>query len=195
MVKQGVEIRPPALLEEIKLLHRCQNGDPSAREDLCTRYRPAALRMARKITGGSGEAEDLVQEAFCRLLAHLRSMRGEALITTWLYRTLRNLHHDRMRKAAKVRHYPLDAAAEIQRDYGTDNHDPFEFAERRLRRRRIILAARQLSRRDRRVLWLRFAREYSHAQIAARLDCTVDAVKCRLYRITKFLRGELAFDL
>lgn len=177
--------------EEVRLLQRCQAGEEPAREELCRIYWPVAMRMARRIAGVSTEAEDLVQESFCRLLGHLQGLRGEASISTWLYRTLANLHQDRLRRLAKRREDPWDEA-------GARIHpaaaDPAEVIEGRLWRRRLARAAKNLSRKDRKLLWWRFRREYSHSQIARKLGCTVDAVKCRLYRITRYLRQELSFE-
>ncbi|MGE5549860.1 MAG: RNA polymerase sigma factor [Bacteroidota bacterium] len=184
------EINP----EERELLRRCIAGEVQAHDELCRKLRPAAMRMARHITRELGDAEDLVQESFCRLLSHLKNLRGEASITTWLYRTLTNLYRDKLRRLAKRPECPLDAPS-VQGLPVMTAPDPAELVENRLWRRGFVAAVKKLSRRDRKVLWLHFRRDYSHAQIAARLNCTVDAVKCRLYRVTRHLRQELALEI
>ncbi len=180
--------------EEAKLLELCSAGDARAREELCRRYWPAACKMANRLAGPGIETEDLVQESFCRLLSHIGSLRGEARITTWLYRTMTNLHHDRLRRLARWRECPLEALPVQAGQAGLVSPDPAELVEARWWRPRFVQAVRKLSRRDRQVLWLHFRRDYSHAQIARRLNCTVDAVKCRLYRIMRYLRRELSFE-
>ncbi len=174
--------------EEAALLRRCLAGEALAREELCRRYWPAALRMARHIAGETGEAEDLAQESLCRLLAHLRHLRGKASVTTWLYRTLTNLYRDKLRRASRIRECPLE-------EIPSSAQDPAVAIESRSWRKPLARAVRKLSRLDRKILWLRFRRGRSLAQIAAALSCTVDAVKCRLYRITRHLRQELAFEV
>jgi len=144
--------------------------------------------MAHRIAGEVGEIEDLVQECFYRLLTHVRSLRGEARLTTWLYRTLINLYRDAAHKAARRKESPLE-------EVSSADLDPAVVVEGRLWRQRLVQAVKKLSRRDRKVLWLHFRREYSHAQIADRLNCTVDAVKCRLYRTVRHLRQELSFEI
>ena len=181
-------VRKPDHEEEADLLRRCLAGEALAREELCHRYRPTALRMARRIAGEMGELEDLVQESFCRLLAHLRNLRGEASVTTWLYRTLTNLYRDKLRRASRIRECPLEEVL-------SSAQDPALVLESRSWRKPLARAVRNLSRLDRKVLWLRFRRGLSLAQIASILCCTVDAVKCRLYRITRYLRQELAFEI
>lgn len=179
---------------EDELLARCAAGEEEAREELCRRLRPAALRMARQITRELGEAEDLVQESFCRLLGHLRGLRGEASVTTWLYRTLVNLYRDKLRRRARRRELPLEELPPAGLPPALTTPDPADLVESRWWRRRFVQVAKRLSRRDRKVLWWHFRRAYSHAQIAARLGCTVDAVKCRLYRAVRYLRRELAAE-
>jgi len=179
--------------EEEELLRHCVTGDEQAREELCRAYWPVALRMARYITGEAGEAEDLAQESFYRLLSHLPRFRGEASVTTWLYRTIINLYRDRLRQLTRRREYSLDSLPPRMTPFVLTTPDPAEVVEGRFWRRPFVKAVKKLSRRDRLVLWLHFRREYSHAQIAKRLNCTEDAVKCRLYRLTRYLRQELAF--
>ena len=145
-------VRKPDHEEEADLLRRCLAGEALAREELCHRYRPTALRMARRIAGEMGELEDLVQESFCRLLAHLRNLRGEASVTTWLYRTLTNLYRDKLRRASRIRECPLEEVL-------SSAQDPALVLESRSWRKPLARAVRNLSRLDRKVLWLRFRRD------------------------------------
>ena len=64
-------------------------------------YHAHAQRVARWISrlGGPGiDVEDLVQDVFVRVHQHLPSFRGEAQVTTWLYRITQNVVISRRRK-------------------------------------------------------------------------------------------------
>jgi RNA polymerase sigma-70 factor (ECF subfamily) len=51
---------------------------------------PAMLRFATRLCGNATDAEDIVQDALLRAARSWRSFRGEARITTWLFRIVIN---------------------------------------------------------------------------------------------------------
>ena len=86
------------------------NGDPLAARELTARLAPAALRLARRLLGDQAEAEDVTQEAMLRLWRVADEWRaGEAKVSTWLYRVVKNLCTDLLRRRRGV---ALDAVPE-----------------------------------------------------------------------------------
>lgn len=65
---------------------------------LVVEHLPRALRFARRLTGDDNTAEDVVQEALCRILKGWRSYRGEASFTTWMLQIVVNVDRDRRRR-------------------------------------------------------------------------------------------------
>jgi len=59
-------------------------------------YRPRIARYLARLAG-EDEAEDLCQEVFARVDRGLGSFRGEAGLSTWIYRIATNAFHDRLR--------------------------------------------------------------------------------------------------
>ena len=59
-------------------------------EDVCQRYGAAILRRCRGILRDPSAAEDAAQEVFITLLTKGEQFRGEAEITTWVYRITTN---------------------------------------------------------------------------------------------------------
>lgn len=59
------------------------------------------FRLAARLVGNTADAEDVVQEAFVKALASLRAgeFRGQAALTTWLFRITTNVACDRLRRA------------------------------------------------------------------------------------------------
>ena len=47
-------------------------------DQLVVAHLPAALRLARRLANNSDAAEEIVQEALCRVLSRWKSFRGEA---------------------------------------------------------------------------------------------------------------------
>ena len=75
-------------------------GDAAAFSALLERQYDRIFRLCFRLTGSRAEAEDLTQDICAALPARLRSYRGEARITSWLYRLCVNAAHDRRRRAA-----------------------------------------------------------------------------------------------
>lgn len=78
-------------------------GDRMAARALAGRLTPRSLGYAMRLLGGDrAEAEDVVQEAMLRLWRIAPDWRrGEAQVSTWLYRVVTNLCTDRQRRLAR----------------------------------------------------------------------------------------------
>jgi RNA polymerase sigma-70 factor (ECF subfamily) len=61
-------------------------------------YRPRLLAWCRSFGLEAADAEDVTQEAFQRLYVNAATFRGDAKISTWLYKVARNLTMDHMRR-------------------------------------------------------------------------------------------------
>jgi RNA polymerase sigma-70 factor (ECF subfamily) len=64
-------------------------------------YDEFRMRIRRYLArlGGPGEADDLTQETFARVSQALAGFRGEAALSTWVYRIATNVALDRARSA------------------------------------------------------------------------------------------------
>ena len=72
-------------------------------EELYTTFRRDLLRYCAAMTQDQGAAEDLVQEAYLRAMAHLDELEdmGRSRQRAWLYKTARNLYIDQMRRQSR----------------------------------------------------------------------------------------------
>jgi RNA polymerase sigma-70 factor, ECF subfamily len=75
-------------------------GDRTAFAVLVGRHYDRIFGLAYRLTGNRSEAEDLAQDVCAALPAKLRHWRGEARLTTWLYRVVVNAAHDLRRRQA-----------------------------------------------------------------------------------------------
>ena len=76
------------------------NGDREAFGELLERHYGRILRLCLRLLGDRAEAEDLAQDVCVGLAKKIRSFRGEARFTTWLYRVVLNAGRDAMRRRA-----------------------------------------------------------------------------------------------
>lgn len=90
------------------------NLPPDAIGKLVAQHREF-LRFLERRVGSRAEAEDLLQEAFVRGLAHADTLRDEGSVVAWFYRTLRNAVIDRHRRKGASQK-ALDALAREMAD-------------------------------------------------------------------------------
>lgn len=94
------------------------------RVDLAVAARPALVRYAVRLTGNAADAEDVVHDAYVRVLPILASLDGDAAVVPVLYRTVRNRHIDLKRRAANRWMNPLpDRWVGLDGGRGDDNPD------------------------------------------------------------------------
>lgn len=73
------------------LVLQCQNGSATAFEELVRRHQQMINALTYRMTGSLEDAEDLSQETFIRVYEQIRSYRGRAKFSTWLYRIAVNV--------------------------------------------------------------------------------------------------------
>ena len=153
--------------------------------DLYARHVPATIGFAYLLTGSRADAEDLVHEAFVRVVGRLRHLRSPDAFDAYLLRTIVNLHMSRLRRIRVERRYlvregrrPSDAVA------------PHDVGERD----RIWRALDRLPKRQRTAIVLRYAEDRSERETADLLRCSIPAVKSLTARALHTLRAELRGD-
>src|SRR5687768_14515507 len=85
----------PATAGDSDLLARLRVEPGTTIGDIVTRFERPLLRYARSIVGRGDAAQDVVQEAFVRLLRKARSVRD---LSAWLGRVTHNLAIDHLRR-------------------------------------------------------------------------------------------------
>src|SRR5258707_9621883 len=88
-------------VNERELVERCRSGDEHAFQDLGDRYKGLVFALIARTVQDRSRAEDLAQEVFLRVHRGLPYFRGEARLSTWIYRIVANVCvHDAARPAA-----------------------------------------------------------------------------------------------
>ena len=72
--------------DERSLISRCRRGDEKAFAELVDEHKTRVSNIVYRMTGDSDATEDLTQEVFLRVLRGLHRFRGEARLSTWIYR-------------------------------------------------------------------------------------------------------------
>src|SRR5438552_14276765 len=76
---------------ERELVERCRRGDEGAFQELVDRYKDLVFALIARTVQDRSRAEDLAQEVFLRIHRGLPYFRGEARLSTWIYRIVANV--------------------------------------------------------------------------------------------------------
>lgn len=146
--------------------------------ELYARHAAAALRLAFLLTGDRSVAEDLVQEAFIRLIGRLRHLRRPDAFDSYLRRTIVNLSRNRMRRLVLERE---EASRDAKERF--EPREPDVALEQDLRRALLGLPERQ-----RAAIVLRFYEDLTESEIADVLGCRPSTVRSLVFRGMQVLR-------
>src|SRR6184192_1865408 len=90
-------------VHERELVERCRRGDEGAFQELVDRYKDLVFALIGRTVQDRSRAEDLAQDVFLRIHRGLPYFRGEARLSTWIYRIVANVcTHDHGRPPAAV---------------------------------------------------------------------------------------------
>lgn len=146
-------------------------------------HAPAARRLAFVLTRDESVADDLVQDAFVRVLGRFRGDRSPESFAAYLRTTVVNLARSRARRRGRERR-----ALEIE---GGRARADDTVADPAGRDDRVWTALSELRPRRRAAVFLRYYEGLSHAEIATALDCSPEAVKSLLRHGLAHLRRRL----
>ncbi len=82
---------------EIELVARCQRGDRRAFDELYTTFRKTLARQLVRMLGPRADVEDTLQEVFIEVFRSISRFRGDARLSTWLYRLTAHVAYHRLR--------------------------------------------------------------------------------------------------
>jgi RNA polymerase sigma factor (sigma-70 family) len=164
------------------LIAASRTGDAAAYDTLYRRHVAAARSLARQLTGGQAEADDVVAETFAKLLDLLRRGGGpEGAFRPYLLTSIRRAAYDRHRAAR--RQVVTDEMEAF--DPGVPFADP---AVADLERTMIARAFASLPERWQAVLWHTEIEGARPAEVASLLGLTANGVAALAYRAREGLR-------
>lgn len=156
-------------------------------------------RFAQRMCGQADDAKDLVQDTFLNAYRGLKSFRGDAQISTWLYAIASRacIRMRRKRKGEPERELSLDefiptSEGEFRLQIPTDGLTPEEALENKELRRALHQAIQKLPKKYRLVLVLRDMEGLTAKEVGSIMGLNERAVKSRLHRARLFVRRELS---
>lgn len=167
-------------------VRRAQQGDQLAFARLVRAHTAGLFRYVRRMARDDAEADDLVQEAFCKVYEHLARLDPSRPFKPWLYRIATNLAISVARKRKRRR---TGALGEVEPTSGAPG--PLERVRTADRNERVRDAVDALPPKYRSIVALYYLGEMELREVAEALDMPEGTAKIRLYRARKLLKARL----
>jgi len=173
---------------ERQLIERCRRGDERAFEELVDRYKARVFALIARTTQDRTRVEDLAQEVFLRVHRGLPYFRGEARLSTWIYRIVANvcLQHAERHPAP----LGLDEPAAAGRPRAVDR----QFSDFELRDR-LEKAIARLPPNYRLLVAAHYLDGVRYEELADALQLPLGTIKSQLFRSKQQLRRLLDHEL
>jgi RNA polymerase sigma-70 factor (ECF subfamily) len=166
---------------------------------LYNEYRSAVFNFACYLTRNPGEAEDLFQETWLRVVHHLPKKVEKSSAKSWIFTITANLHKDSLRKKRIRRAFFFQKASRSAPDedgssflFGSSFPGETSGANRVDMRRDIAQAMKQLPEQQRGIFALREIEGLKYSEISKIYNIPEGTVKSLMFRAVRKLRGELS---
>ncbi|MBI3947931.1 MAG: sigma-70 family RNA polymerase sigma factor [Armatimonadetes bacterium] len=195
-----------AMVASTAIERRCAPDTAIPDEDLRLSFGELTDKYYRRIynlicyqVGDPDEAADLTQEVFVKAFRAFPAFRGEARVSTWLWRIAINLCKSSYQKRARQEHlFPFSLDAEVSTNEGEVSREapdwsvcPEHIAEVKELRVQVRRAIRSLPDLYRNAIVLCDLEGCSYQEIADITQASVQAVKSRIHRGRQMLRQKL----
>lgn len=188
--------------KDFELVQQAQKGNQHAYTELMTRYKDAIYYMVLKMINNPIDAEDLTIEAFGKAFKNIEQYSPSFAFSTWLFKIASNNCIDflRKKKARQISIVSNQSQTENMMDgiseetsisIQSDMPDPEEALIKDQKAIVLRELVDTLKPRYRKLVELRYFKEYSYEEISEELDIPIGTVKAQLFRARELLFGIL----
>lgn len=185
--------------EDYEFVSLCKEGDVDAFEVLVRKHQTRMLNIAYRMIGNYEEACDVVQDAFISAYRSIKSFKGKAKFSTWLYTIVMNLSKNRLKQLRAQLHrekFSIDDPVptnngQVRGELASSGPSALESLERRDVQQKVQECINSLDDEFREVLMLRDIQGFSYDEISDVLTVPEGTVKSRLFRARGAVKDRL----
>jgi RNA polymerase sigma-70 factor (ECF subfamily) len=171
--------------DERALIDRCRSGEDRAFGELVDRYKDIVYALITRMVSDRDRVDDLAQEVFLKVHRGLPYFRGEARLSTWIYRIAQNVCLGA--RSQRPREVPLEVTDGDRRVSHEPSAPDGAFGDLELRDR-LEKAIAQLPDTYRFLVAAHYLQGVQYEALAESLDMPLGTVKTHLYRAKQRLR-------
>lgn len=174
-------------------IERLRAGDEDAYRALLGEFEGKVYNLCLGFVQDRAEARDLAQEVFLQVFRSVGRFRGEAKLSTWIYRiaVTKSLTHLRWRRRKRWLQSLAGRGREPVEERADGRPAADETIEREERRRLLLAAMGTLPESQRAALGLFCFERLPYERIAEVMNVTVPAVESLIFRARRGLRERL----
>ena len=178
--------------KDYSLVEMARKGDQKAYADLMGRYRDAIYFMLLKMVNNPSDAEDLTIEAFGKAFKNIGQYTPNYAFSTWLFKIATNNCIDFIRKK-RGNTVSLDQSIDEEENLtpsSTIQSDTPDPEAHLIKEQKVVLMREVVSKlkpRYRKLVELRYFKEYSYEEISQELELPIGTVKAQLFRARELL--------
>ncbi len=172
------------------LIEKLRDGDREAFRWLVDAFRPKVLNLCYQYLNDADEAEDVAQDVFVEVFDSLDSFRGEAAISTWIYRIAVNKSLNR-RKRLKLKQLLFISPDGATNDntsspFDTAPADPALQADNQMQQQMdqeiLQMAISKLPGKQKTAFLLNKFQDLSYKEIAEVMETSLSSIESLLFR-------------
>ncbi|MCX6550171.1 MAG: sigma-70 family RNA polymerase sigma factor [Acidobacteria bacterium] len=184
------------------LVARLRARDESAVADLDAIYRSRIQQLALRYVKNPEDAEEVAQDVLLKVYRKIDAFRGDAALSSWIYRITFNTVMSRLRGQKTMQRYEVreqDLLADVEENGGRVRREPADWSSlgdeavlRSQLRTKLAVALKDMPEIYRTPVILRDMHGLSTEEASSRLGIKEQTLKSRLHRGRLFLRDRLA---
>jgi len=177
--------------QDLILVEQAKRGEEKAFTALMNRYRDSIYYLLLKMVNNPADAKDLTIEAFGKAFQSIHTYTPDFAFSTWLFKIATNNCIDFLRKKQKTPQVVDQNNEDDDEGYEarieSDSPDPEEIMIKNQNVDNLHKVVKQLKPKYRRLIELRYFREYSYEEISEELKIPIGTVKVQLFRAKSIL--------
>jgi RNA polymerase sigma-70 factor (ECF subfamily) len=188
--------------QDRQLIARLQAGDESAVHELAERFSPRIYQLALRHMKNREDAEEVTQDVLMKVYRKIGAFRGDAALSSWIYRITFNTAMSRLRNARLARLAEQERERALANDYNEErtrtpkqpadwSSMPDEELLRAQLRQAVAVAIEELPEIYRAPVVLRDIEGLTTEEASSRLNVKDQTLKSRLHRGRLMLRERL----
>ncbi len=179
-----------------ELVHRAQEGDTAAFDDLVVKFSPRLYGMIYHMTSNKEDTHDLLQDVFAKAYRSLKRFRGKSTFYTWIYAIATNMTLNFLKKRKRRSTWSLDDLdSGIQNDAAMVDighaSNPRRQSDVNELQKKLNEAMQTLSEDHRAVVTMFDIQGIPHAEISKILRVSEGTIRSRLFYAHQQLQGHL----
>lgn len=156
------------------------NGDAQEFSNLVDQYKDLVFTVAIRTLKNREEAEEVAQDTFIKVFKSLKSFKGDAKLSSWIYRIAYNTCLDRVKKNKKeLKNSPID---EVRGEEVAEMGNALDGMVKQERAELIKRCMLQLTSVDAALLTLFYFEERNLNEMSKILDLSPNTAKVKLFR-------------